>query len=78
MAGNHDEEVRKEATRYRIVVRGELSDRFAPAFEGMSLRAENGKTYLAGEIIDQPHLHGIIDRISDFGLELLSVECLSE
>ena len=68
----------RAGTRYEIVVRGELSGRFASEFEGMTLKAKNGKTALVGEVIDQSHLHGLLDRLRDFGLELLRVEALSE
>jgi hypothetical protein len=70
--------VRGGGRRYKIVVRGELSERFASEFEGMDLRAESGRTVLIGEIVDQSHLHGLFGRLSDFGLELLNVEALSE
>jgi len=65
-------------TVYRIVVRSELSDRYAVAFEGMEMETKNGVTILTGEIIDQPQLHGILDRISSLGLELLNVESSPE
>jgi hypothetical protein len=61
---------------YRIVVRSELSKRYAAAFEEME--TDSGLTVLTGEIIDQPHLYGILDRLSGLGLELLSVECPPE
>jgi hypothetical protein len=61
---------------YRIVVRDEIGERFALAFEGMEVEARGGQTVLTGEIIDQPHLHGILARINGLGLELLSVESL--
>ena len=64
--------------RYKIVVRGELSEHFAFGFEGMDLRAESGRTVLVGEVVDQSHLHGLLERVRDFGLELLQVEALSE
>ena len=63
---------------YRIVVRSELSDTYAVAFEGMDMETKNGTTVLTGEIIDQPQLYGILDRINGLGLELLSVEALPE
>ena len=63
---------------YRIVVRDELSERYAIAFEGMEMKIKNGQTILTGEIIDQPHLHGILDRIGALGLKLVSVEDMSE
>ena len=65
-------------TVYRIVVREELSERYAMAFEGMEMKIKNGQTILTGEIIDQPHLHGILGRINGFGLKLISVESLPE
>jgi hypothetical protein len=61
---------------YRIVVRGELSARYAVAFEGM--QTKEGRTILSGEVVDQPHLHGILERIGDLGLKLESVQDLSE
>jgi hypothetical protein len=65
-------------TVYRIVVRSELSDRYAVAFEGMKIETKDGETILTGEVIDQPHLFGILDRINRLGLELLSVRALPE
>ena len=62
---------------YRIVVRSELSERYAAAFEGMEMETETGRTILTG-VIDQPHLHGIFERINSLGLELLSVESCPE
>ena len=62
------------STVYRIVVRGELSQRYAVAFEGMEMEVKSGRTILTGEIKDEPHLHGILDRIGALGLRLLSVE----
>ena len=63
---------------YRIVVRSELSERYAVAFEGMKMESKDGQTILIGEIIDQPQLFGILDRINGLGLELLSMEALPE
>jgi DNA-binding CsgD family transcriptional regulator len=58
----------------RIEVRGELSRRYAAAFKGMEMETANGRTILTGEVIDQVQLHGILDRISSLGLELVSVQ----
>jgi hypothetical protein len=63
---------------YRIVVRSELSERYAAAFDGMHMETKDGQTILIGEIIDQPQLFGILDRINGLGLELLSVQALPE
>jgi hypothetical protein len=69
---------RDRKTLYRIVVRRELSDTYAVAFEGMEMETKGGVTVLTGEIVDQPQLFGILDRINGLGLELLSVEALPE
>ena len=60
-------------TTYLIVVRGELSERFSTAFEGMDVVAGDGQTAITGPVTDQAHLHGLLDRISDLGLELVSL-----
>jgi hypothetical protein len=60
-------------TNYQIVVRGELSQRYSTAFEGMALEAEDGLTTITGPVVDQAHLHGLLDRVRDLGLELVSV-----
>ena len=65
-------------TVYRIVVRSELGEKYAVAFEGMEMETRNGSTVLTGKIIDQPQLYGILDRINGLGLELLSVEALPD
>ena len=63
---------------YRIVVRSELTDRYASAFEGMEMETKNGQTILSGEVKDQAHLFGILERLNSLGLELLSVQALKE
>jgi hypothetical protein len=61
---------------YRIVVRSELSERYAAAFEEMEMETKGGLTVLTGEVVDQVQLHGILDRIGGLGLELVSVQSL--
>jgi hypothetical protein len=65
--------------RYRVVVRGALSERFASAFEGMTLEPANGSgtTALVGDVRDQAELYGLLDRVRDFGLELVAVEVVT-
>ena len=57
---------------YRILVRSELGEWYASAFEGMRMETKNGRTILSGGVKDQPHLFGILDRLNGLGLELLS------
>jgi hypothetical protein len=70
----------KNGTRapYRIVTRSELSERYAAAFDGMQMKAKDGETILIGEIVDQSHLFGILERIHRLGLRLLSVQALPD
>ena len=65
-------------TVYRIVARSELGERYASAFEGMRMESGDGQTILTGKIKDQPHLFGILQRLNGLGIELLSVQALSE
>jgi hypothetical protein len=61
-------------TRYRIVLRDELSDRFATSFDPMTMTRVEGKTILVGDIVDQAQLHGLLERVARLGIELVSVE----
>ncbi len=62
------------ASRYRIVMRGRLSERFESAFDGMALEPGPNQTVLVGDVRDQAHLYGLLDRLREFGIELLAVE----
>lgn len=57
----------------RITVRGRLSSHLAATFDGLTLVRCTGRTELVGEVADQAHLHGLLSRIRDLGLELESV-----
>lgn len=59
-------------TTYQIVVDGELSDRFVATFGDMRLERGAGRTSLTGEIADQAQLHGLLARVADLGLSLVS------
>jgi hypothetical protein len=58
---------------YRLVVEGELGSRFANAFEGMELKAADGRTEISGRIADPAQLRGLLERIDNLGLTLVSV-----
>ena len=62
------------ASRYRIVLRGRLSERFESAFDGMTLEHGPNRTVLIGDVRDQAQLYGLIGRLQEFGIELLAVE----
>jgi hypothetical protein len=64
---------RAQGRRYELVLRGELGDSFGFLFEGMQLRRLAGMTVLTGQVTDQAHLLGLIERIQGLGVELISV-----
>ena len=66
------------AREYQVVVDGELSDKAAPAFKGMRLERREGNTILVGHIRDQAELQGLLTRISELGLTLLSAKTIDE
>jgi hypothetical protein len=67
-----------QSTGYHIVVRGELSQRYSNAFDGMTLVARDGLTTISGPVVDQAQLHGLLDRVGELGLELVSVNAAVE
>jgi hypothetical protein len=63
-----------ESQFYEIRIQGHVGDSWSSWFEGLSLSyEENGQTVLRGPIVDQAALHGILIRIRDLGLPLVSV-----
>jgi hypothetical protein len=64
------------AREYQVVVDGELSDDAAPAFKGMTMERSEGNTILVGRIRDQAELQGLLTRISELGLTLLSAKTI--
>ena len=66
------EHVRQEV--YQIVVKGHLDSEWSDWFDGMAIRlGENGETILSGPLADQTALHGVLMKIRDLGLPLLSL-----
>ena len=64
--------------RYEIVVRGRLSNRYESAFDGARLVPHHGHTTLRADLIDQSQLYGLLNRLRDFGIELVSVNPAAE
>ncbi len=62
--------------RYEIRVRGVLSRRWATWFEGLDVTSDGDETVVAGLLADQPALHGVLDRVRDLGLSIVSVRRL--
>src|SRR3954454_11122021 len=62
--------------RCEIRIRGHLDGRWAAWFDGLALIAEpDGTTVLAGPLADQAALHGLLQKVRDIGLPLISVTC---
>jgi len=63
-----------DAGRYEIRLKGHLDGRWAAWFDGLNLsRESDGTTILRGPIPDQAALHGLLQRVRDTGLSLVSV-----
>jgi hypothetical protein len=63
---------------YRIVVRGEVTERFAEPLEGVVVESAGDTSILSVEIIDQAKLQGTLGWLYDHGIDLLSVNPAEE
>ncbi|MBU8813957.1 hypothetical protein KL953_34405 [Mycolicibacterium goodii] len=63
-----------QPTMYEICIRGRVTERLGSALEGMRLESGATETAFIGEIRDQSQLYGLLDRVRDLGLELVSVQ----
>jgi hypothetical protein len=60
--------------QYEIVVDGQLGARWAAWFEGFAITGEaDGTTVLRGFVADQAALHGLLQRLRDIGIPLISL-----
>jgi hypothetical protein len=62
--------------RYEIRVDAVLDGRWAEWFEGLQIDTEGDETILAGLLRDQPALHGVLDKLRDLGLSIVTVHRL--
>jgi hypothetical protein len=59
---------------YRLTVKGHLGSEWSEWFDGLSITiADNGETVLTGPVVDQTALHGVLIKLRDLGLPLLSL-----
>ena len=67
--GDHD-----RPGRYEIRVHGRLDSRWAAWFDGLDVTHDgDGTTVIHGPVVDQAALHGLLQRVRDVGLPLISV-----
>ncbi len=60
--------------RYEILIEGTLDERWSAWFDGLQITSQpSGVTVIAGEIADQAALHGLLAKVRDLGLPLVSV-----
>jgi hypothetical protein len=65
------------ATSYEIRVDGVLDRRWSAWFEGLAVTSDQaGQTLIAGPVADQAALHGLLARVRDLGLKLISVRTI--
>ena len=63
-----------DVSRYEIRLQGRLDTRWEAWFDGMTLTpGDDGTTVLHGPVVDQAALHGLLARLRDLGLPLISV-----
>ena len=59
---------------YQIRIKGHLGSQWTDWFEGLTITLENnGNTLLTGPVVDQAALHGVLKKVRDLGLPLISV-----
>ncbi len=62
---------------YEIRLKGHLDDRWGEWFEGLTIALEeDGNTLLTGPVIDQAALHGLLRKVRDLGMALISLSPL--
>ena len=63
-------------SRYEIRVKSALDGRWAAWFEGLEVTSDGDETVIAGPVADQAALHGLLTKVRDLGLFLISVRHL--
>jgi hypothetical protein len=64
---------------YQISIKGHLGSQWADWFEGLTItREDNGDTLLTGPVVDQAALHGLLKKIRDLGMTLISIQTIDK
>jgi hypothetical protein len=76
MSNKHKAKISSDqSTVYQIRIKGHLSLQWTDWFEGLTITQEdNGNTLLIGPVSDQAALHGLIKKVRDLGIPLISVD----
>jgi hypothetical protein len=64
------------SSRYEIRVEGVLDPRWTDWFEGLAIGSDDSQTVISGAVADQAALHGLLNRVFDLGVVLISVRRL--
>ena len=67
-----------DKTFYEIQVKGYLDTRWNELFDGMVIGWKSGVTTISGMVPDQAALHGLLARVRDYGLVLISIKAFPE
>jgi len=67
-----------DKTFYEIQVKGYLDARWSELFEGMNIAWNDNVTTISGMVADQAALHGLLARVRDYGLVLLSIKSATD
>lgn len=66
-----------QPTIYQIRIKGQLGRQWTDWFEGLIISlGDNGETLLTGPVVDQAALHGLLRKVRDLGMPLVSVNCV--
>ena len=72
-------EINSEATTYQIRIKGHLGPEWSDWFGGLDISLDgNGDTLLTGPVVDQAALHGLLRKVRDLGMPLVSISPAEE
>jgi hypothetical protein len=67
-----------QSTAYQIRLKGTLDSSWSEWFGGFTITVQGDETFLIGIVCDQSALHGILAKINDLGLPIVSVENIGQ
>ena len=72
-------EINSEPTTYQIRIKGHLGPEWSDWFGGLDISLDgNGDTLLTGPVVDQAALHGLLRKVRDLGMPLVSISPAEE